>query len=212
MARKTKMAAQETRTRLLDAAVDVFHAEGVSRATLAGIASAAGVTRGAVYWHFRNKTDLFHAMFDRVRLPLEEMAEVGTLQGNLDPLGELRRTLIYLFEQTGRDPAFRKVFDILFNKWERVAEFAQLMERDLEIRRQALLRLERVFRNAAQHGQLPATVDVSFAAVLTQNFVSGTLRNWLTDTDSNDLAADAPRLADAILELLQSTAVSRRDV
>lgn len=207
MARRTKEAAQETRTRLLDAAVDVFHAEGVSRATLAGIANAAGLTRGAVYWHFRNKTDLFHAMFDRVRLPLEEMTEVGTLRGNLDPLGDLRRTLIYLFEQTARDPAFRKVFDILFNKWERVAEFQQLMERDLEIRRQALLRLERVFRNAAQHGQVPAELDVSFAAVLTQNFVTGTLRNWLINPGANDLAADAPRLADAMLELLHGSTV-----
>lgn len=210
MARRTKEAAQETRTRLLDVAIDVFHAQGVSRATLADIATAAGLTRGAVYWHFRNKADLFHAMFDRVRLPLEEMTEAGAVQENIDPLGELRRTIVYLFEQTACNAAFRKVFDILFNKWERVPEFAPLVERDLEIRRQALQRLERVYRNAARHGQVPESLDFALAAVLTQNFVTGTLRNWLIDPGSIDLAGAAARLTDAMLQLVHGATALRR--
>ena len=46
-------------------------AQGVTRTSLAEVATAAGMTRGAVYWHFKDKADLFRAMCDRATLPLE---------------------------------------------------------------------------------------------------------------------------------------------
>ncbi|WP_327163297.1 TetR family transcriptional regulator [Pseudomonas plecoglossicida] len=55
MARKTSAEAEETRQRIIDAAVEVFAAQGVPDATLDQIARMAGVTRGAVYWHFNGK-------------------------------------------------------------------------------------------------------------------------------------------------------------
>ena len=51
--------AELTRQRLIEAARQVFLEHGVSRTTMAHIAAQAGVTRGAVYWHFNNKLDLF---------------------------------------------------------------------------------------------------------------------------------------------------------
>lgn len=65
MARKTKEEALETRNRILEAAVEVFLEKGVSQAGLEVIAEKAGVTRGAVYWHFKNKADIFEALQDR---------------------------------------------------------------------------------------------------------------------------------------------------
>ena len=75
MARCTKQEAQITRERLLDAAERVFEARGVARTSLAEIAQAAGVTRGALYWHFKDKAALFNAMLDRVALPLSAELE-----------------------------------------------------------------------------------------------------------------------------------------
>lgn len=59
MARKTKQQALETRQHILDVAMRLFSQQGVSSTSLAQIAQAAGVTRGAIYWHFKDKTDLF---------------------------------------------------------------------------------------------------------------------------------------------------------
>jgi hypothetical protein len=64
MARKTKEEADKTRHLLLDAAEHLFWEQGVSKTTLASIAEYAGLTRGAIYWHFDNKADLFNAMCD----------------------------------------------------------------------------------------------------------------------------------------------------
>ena len=71
MARRTKDEAVETRNQILDAAERIFGERGVSRTSLTDIAQAADVTRGAIYWHFKDKADLFNAMMERVTLPME---------------------------------------------------------------------------------------------------------------------------------------------
>ena len=67
--RRTKEEAENTRTAILTAAELLFFAKGVSHTSLEQIARHAGVTRGAVYWHFKNKAHLFHEMLNQVRLP-----------------------------------------------------------------------------------------------------------------------------------------------
>src|SRR3546814_2527555 len=80
LARKTKQGAEKTRNETLDVAEILFSERGASRTSLEEIARAEGVNGGAVYWHFRNKVDLFEAMQDRGRLPpaviIEQMASL----------------------------------------------------------------------------------------------------------------------------------------
>lgn len=64
MARKTKQEAQETRQHILDVALRLFSQQGVSSTSLGEIAKAAGVTRGAIYWHFKDKSDLFSEIWE----------------------------------------------------------------------------------------------------------------------------------------------------
>ena len=63
MTRKTKQQALETRQHILDVALRLFSQQGVSSTSLAAIAKEAGVTRGAIYWHFKNKSDLFNEIW-----------------------------------------------------------------------------------------------------------------------------------------------------
>ena len=65
MARRTKDEAEQTRDAILDAAEKVFYKRGVARTSLDEIARAAKVTRGAVYWHFKDKMELSEAMVER---------------------------------------------------------------------------------------------------------------------------------------------------
>lgn len=57
--RRTKEDALQTRCRLLQAAKELFNEKGFSRTTLAEIAQRAGLTRGAAYWHFKSKDEIF---------------------------------------------------------------------------------------------------------------------------------------------------------
>jgi TetR/AcrR family acrAB operon transcriptional repressor len=60
--RRTAEDTAVTRAALVDAALFAFARDGIDRATLAGIAEAAGVTRGAVYHHFADKEALLAAV------------------------------------------------------------------------------------------------------------------------------------------------------
>lgn len=64
--RKTKTEALKTKEHLMLAALETFYRKGIARTSLNEIAQAAGVTRGALYWHFKNKEDLFDALFQRI--------------------------------------------------------------------------------------------------------------------------------------------------
>ena len=57
--RRTKADSMQTRAALIEAALDLFDEQGVSKTTLAQVATRASVTRGAVYWHFSNKEAIY---------------------------------------------------------------------------------------------------------------------------------------------------------
>ena len=69
MARGTPQQVQATRQSILEAAVQVFLERGYHRSAMQHVADRAGVTRGAVYWHFRDRLDLLDALLRMTPLP-----------------------------------------------------------------------------------------------------------------------------------------------
>lgn len=203
MARSTKEEALETRNRLLDAAEEVIHRNGLGRTTLADVAQAANVTRGAIYWHFKNKSDLFNAMCERVRLPMEEVAKAGADERINNPLEYLRTSCIFFLRQAVHNPHSRKVFDIMFHKCEFVDATDPVFIRQQEAIRQGGERLACVLANAVAKGHLPADLDIRLASIALQTCMEGILNNWLFLPDRFDLANDAERLVDACIDTLR---------
>ena len=85
---------QGTRRKLLEAAFAEFHRQGFQAASLDAIVERAGVTKGALYHHFPDKSALGHAVVDEVvREPLLD-AYLGILaQPTADPLAAIQHTL-----------------------------------------------------------------------------------------------------------------------
>jgi AcrR family transcriptional regulator len=63
--RRVLKSPEDRRQEILDAAVEVFSERGVSKATVADIAEAAGVAKGTVYLYFSSKEELLGALRDR---------------------------------------------------------------------------------------------------------------------------------------------------
>jgi TetR/AcrR family acrAB operon transcriptional repressor len=204
MPRRTKQEAQETRTQLLDTAEVVFREKGVSRTSLADIASAAGVTRGAIYWHFENKADLFVAMCDRATLPLETLFASIADPDVDDPLAKLREGCIEVLRQAEQDQRCRRVFEILNFKCEFVDELAPTMLRRKECRQGAKEIIERNLNLAIERGQIPPDTDIRRAAIGLFSYIDGLIINWSMEQGSYSLAEQAGALVDIYLDGLRS--------
>jgi len=173
VARRTKEEAEKTRSAILDAAEKVFMEAGVSRASLHQIALAAGVTRGAVYWHFRDKLALIHGMADRVLLPEENFLDTLIARDSATPLEDLFKVVTEALGRITTDPQHRRVMTILSTRCEYIDEMKFLSERQAECIERILSRFTRVMEKAKKLGQLASVWTPSGAAYALHALLTG---------------------------------------
>lgn len=183
MARRTKEEALATRHRLLDAAELLFQSQGVSRTSLQQIAEQAGATRGAIYWHFKDKADLFNAMMEPVRLPLEAAARF-TDHPALDPLDVIENAMVGALRQVTTDPQVRRVFEVATHKVEYAGETASLQLRHLENRDACVVDFEKALRLATRRAKIRLPLPAAMAAQGLHALISGLIQNWLLDAEA----------------------------
>ena len=179
MARRTKAEALVTYHQLLDAAEQVFAEKGVSRASLQDIAQAAGASRGAIYWHFKNKADLFNAMMDRIILPMEGAFQQIGHDAAQDPLLELQQTILEAMRKIASDERTRLVFEVATLKVEYVAELLAIKARHVQTHADGVREMQRSLQEAAARRGLSLGVPPSVAAQGLQALVVGLLHTWL---------------------------------
>jgi TetR/AcrR family acrAB operon transcriptional repressor len=184
----------------------VFSERGVTRTSLEDIAKAAGVTRGAIYWHFSDKADLFCNMFARVTMPMESPVCQTDHRAAADPLASIRTMMIGILRWTSEDPQARRVFHIVFHKCEQVDEMKPVWRRINEMRANCLQHIEDGLLAAAAKGQLPRTLDAKRAAIGLRALLDGLISNWVMDPDDHPVAHDAERLVDLFLSALHVNA------
>jgi len=201
MPRRTKAEAEQTRHKLLDAAEQLFLARGVSRTSLQDIAAAAGTTRGAIYWHFEDKADLFNAMLQRVTLPLE--ATLASAAENAsqtqDPLQGLRHSMMNALRQTALDAQTRRVFEVATHKVEYVTELMAVQQRHLRVSLECQARTRQAMERLAAQRGAPLKLAPEVAALGLHVMVSGLIQNWLLDPQAFDLEAVGRQTIDAYL-------------
>lgn len=111
--RKTKEEAEKTRNSILKAAIKVFNKKGFTATKLDDIAKKANVTRGAIYWHFKNKEDLIKALCNENKS--KAMAIINSiLETEPNPLLALKKGLKETFLKIYTDKEFRLVEELMF--------------------------------------------------------------------------------------------------
>lgn len=203
MVKRTRIEAAETRSNILDAAERVFDQRGVSHTSLEDIARAAGVTRGAIYWHFKNKSEVFTAMVDRVTLPMEEMVERSTDADAPDPLALLKEAALSTLRRTATDAQCQRVLGVVIHKCEYLEEMSGVKDRVSRIKCNCVDRAEKAISHAIARGLLPATLDARLAAVGLDALICGLINNWLADRSYADLERDSEALIDRYLASLK---------
>ena len=191
MARRTKSEALATHHQLLDAAERVFAEKGVSRTSLQDIAQAAGVTRGAIYWHFTNKADLFNAMMARITLPMEQALQQIGHDARQDPLVELQHSLLAAMHKIACDERTRLVFEVATLKVEYVDELLAVKARHVQTHADGMREIQRSLQEAAARRHQALDVAPEVAAQGLQALVVGLIHTWLLAPQSFELVAVA---------------------
>ena len=197
MPRRTKEEAQQTRETLIEAAEVVFHRKGVSASSLNDIAKEAGVTRGAVYWHFKNKHDIFQAIVDRLLAPLDALHDQIEDPSEPDPLSRFRELLEYLPLEIARDPRRSRGFEIAFLKCEQTEANAVLNERHRQNYLDGSERIRKALEAAVNKGQLPADLDIERGVAHLHIQLTGIIYLWLVLPDVIDFKKEALHMIDS---------------
>ncbi|ANG61508.1 hypothetical protein A8C75_02820 [Marinobacterium aestuarii] len=203
MVRRTKEEALETRNSLMAAALEQFCEKGIARTTLSDIATAAGVTRGAFYWHFKNKVELFEALWAQLRNPLDELAELSENPQEPQPVEKLRELIMLLLQMVVSDPVHQHIFRLMINRNELDGELREIGAHMQLMHGQFRARTARILTNAVNQGQLPADLPVELATFMLHSMVDGLIANWFADDNEVDMQAEAPVIVDAILVMLR---------
>lgn len=191
MARRTKEDAEHTRLQLLEAAQRVFADKGVSRTSLQDIALAAGVTRGAIYWHFKNKAELFNAMMDSAVLPMEQTLQTIGQDAAQDPLAVLERAMLQTMHSIENDARTRAIFEVATMKVEYVDELLAVKQRHVKCYIDGTQQMQRSLREAEVRGKVTLRVSADLGARGLHALMVGLIHTWMLDPSAFKLVTVA---------------------
>jgi len=201
--RKTKTEAQKTRQHLLDAALEVFWRDGVTRASLQAIAQEAGVTRGALYWHFKNKEDLFETLFEQQYADFFAAFNDQTLRDNQDVWTHLQHNLTAMFETLATRESKHKFCNVMFSKCEQTAGNETITELACRYHRLFQKQIAYALQLSREQGRLPENTDIELAAIYLESSSVGLIKIWIDEPERFDLIAKSKRVIAANMRVLQ---------
>lgn len=192
MVGRTREEAAQTRAHIIEAARRVFSRQGVAGTTLEQVAAAAGVTRGAIYWHFRNKRELFAEMRQQVTLPLmDRMAESLEEAADGGHLDALERFLCGMVACVQNERRTRDTLTIMHFRCEYVNGLEDEYEKQVVRTRETRKRITALYRRAAAADELEPGVRPETAAAETTALIIGLVRLALMDAGAGGRNAAA---------------------
>ena len=196
--RKTAAEAAETRLAILRAALDEFSRRGYSATTLDGVARAAGVTRGAVYWHFASKAALYEELLRAFGGQAGAIMGAAAAEGG-DFIAVCRRILTRLLTRLEEDKELRAVMELSLFKTERTAELADVVANQRASMNELVAQLAGIMQAGIAQGALRADLDPFDVARGFLAYQQGVFHLWLTDPDAFSLRERASTLADLFI-------------
>lgn len=196
--RRTKAEAALTRDAVLKAALPVFSAKGYAATTLEDVAQAAGVTRGAIYWHFKNKADLYATLLDGIAAAAGAVARDAVAEGG-DPARMLRRIFVRQLTAIESDRRLQSLVALSLGKTEQVPELAARRRKQIRVGKATLAELTALMAEGIRAGAFRSDLDPADAARAFLALQNGTIQLWLMTQRGFSLSASAEGLADILL-------------
>lgn len=153
--------AEATRRALIDSARELFGSQGFANTSVDEVVRHAGVTKGALYHHFRDKDDLFRAVVEEVKLEVTQAAadQYFVAAEGEDPLKTVHLTCLAVID-AHLDPAVQRITVL-----DARAVIDASVRRELEARYEVAL-LRGAFRAAMRAGTVEPQPIVALAHIV----------------------------------------------
>jgi len=197
MVRRTKEQAAETGCQILSAAESLFLEKGYDNVSLEDIAAHAGITRGAVHWHFKNKQGLILALRARGLEPFRQLADdlssdVGA--ASLEKLGNLiSETLLTLENDSRQQGLFRGMLRL------DIALADEAEDGGSSFHDEVASTLLRIFEAIERDAGLTPSWTPTMAASMLSATIAGLLMEWSIRQQDFRLAQDGTAIVKMIL-------------
>jgi TetR/AcrR family acrAB operon transcriptional repressor len=191
--RKTKEEAEATRKTIFKTALLIFSKKGYSATRLEDIAQRAGVTRGAIYWHFKNKFDLYYQLMEESFSGYANRVK-KILEADDSPLNRIRSLMKETLISLEKDEEYRAAEEILFFKTELTKEMKDPSNAVVDHNHNLRTDLAELIQRGIQSGEIKSGTDPYIASIVLISFLNGTKITWLMDTSAFSLIDMADKL------------------
>lgn len=200
--RRTKEDAEKTRDDILNAATTLFASQGVARTSLCEIAKGANVTRGAIYWHFKNKTEIFDALHERLHQPVAAMIAEGLEKDHPEPLQQLKDLCIKLFMDLEEDEQRRLALTLFMVKCDYSGDLAPYKEKHDAKKAEKMQNISRYIKKAKTKGKLPEGMNPDTLMLTFNCFMKGVLFEYLDNPAAFNFKKNGPKIFDTFFDRL----------
>lgn len=205
--RQTKAEMEQTRESLLDAAETLFWEQGAVNTSVLDIARTAGLTRGAFYYHFKDKAAVFEALLARARAREVDLPDVD--DDDIDPLATLRAFCIGVLKRFIEDRLRQRMFGIVMQRRDALGDLEPLaQERRDEICRSSHA-YQRLLERAAEQGLLSPAWTPQIAATTLYSTLMGLLDQWLRAPERFDVCSVGVACINQLLDSFDARTLAR---
>jgi len=215
--RRTKEEAEVTRKKILQVAYEVFLQEGYSKARLEEVAKKAGVTRGAIYWHFGDKYRLFISLLELgFKKHLDRILKI--INSKTSPLTKIRELVKAPLISLLDDEAYRGAIMLYLLKmeftqerqrqWERLQKQQEQGQKRLISLPEATQWLRNIIKNliceGIESGEIRSDINPDLASLAMMSYIDGLQTRFLAEPD----AFKEDRIADNLVDFILSRVVN----
>ncbi|SMC24180.1 transcriptional regulator, TetR family [Clostridium acidisoli DSM 12555] len=196
----TKDKAIKTKKLIFSSALVVFYKKGFSSTTLEDIDKEAGVSRGAIYWNFKNKQDLYVGLLreyftDKFYINLKYKDE-----SNKTPLESIKEYMCGYFKILINDEDTRKFMEILRYKTEVKTDINEVLEVEQEIDLKIKEELSRLINLGIEAGEIRTDISKEIIAMSALSYLNGIEDSWLINPDEFSLEAHLDDLINLFID------------
>ncbi|MDQ1354842.1 MAG: TetR/AcrR family transcriptional regulator, acrAB operon repressor [Acidobacteriota bacterium] len=196
--KRTKEDAALTRQMVLDAALKVFSRKGFSQATLEEVAREAGLTRGAIYWHFKNKNEMFGAVLEVLYERSRERV-IKVLQSGQSPLLKIRQLIGEFLRIISNEDEFRIIEEFHMLEFQKTKEVKELCKQHQEKMTQMRAEIQALIIEGIASGDFDNRLDPTITTWALISYLAGMKTAWLSGIGEISIRENAEKLVDIFI-------------